>query len=210
MAKGGVTMRTLIFILLGYLSGSVLYANVFSKILGKSGILERSRDQNPGTANAYLYGGFLCGTLTLIFDVGKGVLPVFWYLRMPGSMLSAAGFSLVLAAPVLGHVFPAWRHFRGGKGIAVTFGCLLGLTPYKEPVLWLAFFFVFFSTVLQIKSHFHRTAVTYLCTFAALVLVGQPGVICAGFGVMMCAVLWRLHCSLEERESFKVRVLWRH
>ena len=203
-------MRTLLFISLGYLSGSVLYANVFSRLLGKGSIVEKSRDHNPGTTNAYLYGGFLCGTLTLIFDIAKGILPVYCYFRTPGQMLHAAGLALVLAAPVLGHAFPVWRHFQGGKGIAVSFGCLLGLVPYKEPLLWLAFFFVFVSTVFQIRSHFRRTAATDLCTFAALLLVGEPGVICAGFGVIMCAVLLRLHLSVEERERFEVSILWKH
>lgn len=203
-------MQTLIFVFIGYLSGSILYANVFSRLLRKNGILEKSKDKNPGTANAYMYGGFLCGTLTLIFDIGKGFLPVFCYLHMTERMLHTAGLSLVLAAPVIGHAFPLWNHFHGGKGIAVTFGCLLGLLPCREPLLWLIFFFLFFSIVLQINPHFYRTAVTYICTFVILVLLKMPGALCAGFALIMCVVLLRLHLSLEKREAFEVRVLWKH
>lgn len=55
-----------IYALIGYLSGSVLYAEVFCRIFGRKNAIEQSRDANPGTANAFLYGGFWCGICTLI------------------------------------------------------------------------------------------------------------------------------------------------
>ena len=61
-----------IYALIGYLSGSVLYAEVFCGIFGRKNAIEQSRDANPGTANAFLYGGFWCGICTLIFDMAKG------------------------------------------------------------------------------------------------------------------------------------------
>lgn len=123
-------LGTVMFVILGYLSGSVLYARVFSHVFRKEGMLEQSRDGNPGTANAFLYGGFWCGFLTLLGDLLKGFLPVFlfWHADMPeGPHLFWNG--LVIAAPVIGHAFPLFYGGRGGKGIAVTFGCLLGLLP---------------------------------------------------------------------------------
>ena len=73
-------VRAAMFAVLGYLSGSVLYARVFARLFRKENMLEQSRDQNPGTANAFLYGGFWCGTLTLVFDLLKGFLPVYLFL----------------------------------------------------------------------------------------------------------------------------------
>lgn len=92
-----------------------------------------SCDKNPGTFNAYQYGGFLCGTLTLCGDLLKGFLPVFLY---HGGSVSAAdaGLAFVMAAPVYGHVLPVFHKLQGGKGIAVSFGCLLGLLPEARPV----------------------------------------------------------------------------
>ena len=139
-------LGTVMFVILGYLSGSVLYARVFSHVFRKEGMLEQSRDGNPGTANAFLYGGFWCGFLTLLGDLLKGFLPVFlfWHADMPeGPRLFWNG--LVIAAPVIGHAFPLFYGGRGGKGIAVTFGCLLGLLPLWRPVAALAVFFLFFS-----------------------------------------------------------------
>ena len=111
-------MPTLKFLLLGYLSGSILYARVFSALLGRGDITARSPDRNPGTANAFQYGGFLCGALTLLCDIGKGFLPVH---LLTLSAWQGETFplltALAIAAPVLGHAFPLFYGFRGGKGV---------------------------------------------------------------------------------------------
>ena len=131
-----MTAVTIVFIILGYMSGSVLYADLFGSLFGKKELYQNSADKNPGTANAYIYGGFWCGTLTLIFDLLKGFLPVFLYLQLAPEPESW-GLALVISAPVIGHIFPLFNKFHGGKGIAATFGCLLGLFPYLKPVICL-------------------------------------------------------------------------
>ena len=133
--------RTVVFTVLGYLSGSLLFARYWGKWCRGRNMVEESPDQNPGTFNAFQYGGFVCGTLTLCGDLLKGFLPVFLYCRERPWEL---GLALVLAAPVWGHVLPLYHGFRGGKGVAVTFGCLLGLLPKRRPLLLLAFVFLFF------------------------------------------------------------------
>ena len=72
-------MRTYLYILTGYLLGSILFANIFMDMFHEKGAIEESKDKNPGTANAFLYGGFWCGLLTLLCDMGKGFLPVFFF-----------------------------------------------------------------------------------------------------------------------------------
>ena len=52
--------RTLCYIIIGYLSGSILYARVFEKLFHKENMIEGSKDRNPGTANAFMRGGFWC------------------------------------------------------------------------------------------------------------------------------------------------------
>ena len=109
-------MRTALFSLLGYLSGSVLYARVFARVFRKEEMIEKSKDKNPGTANAFLYGGFWCGCLTLLFDLLKGFVPVYLYLRCVGrTMPDGYGLSLVLAAPVVGHAFPVFYRKSSGR-----------------------------------------------------------------------------------------------
>ncbi len=199
------------FTVAGYLSGSVLFARVFAKLMGKPEIVTGSKDANPGTSNAFQYGGFLCGVLTLLGDLAKGFVPVYCFLRLGGdfgqwSLLSAA----VLIAPVLGHAFPVFFRFQGGKGIAVTFGCLLGLFPDLTPALTLAICFIAFSVVVRVKSHFHRTVVTYIVTLLCLMCFDCAAGILLGFFGMTVIVLTRLHMSKEAREKFEVKLLWTH
>lgn len=148
--------RTLLYTILGYLSGSLLFAKFFNRLLDGEDVTAESPDKNPGVYNAFLYGGKFCGILTLCCDLLKGFFPVYLYSRAPDlplfpagngpaiPVVSGGGLALVLAAPVLGHIFPLWHRFRGGKGITVTFGVLLGLLPQAGPVVILACVFLFF------------------------------------------------------------------
>lgn len=204
-------METAMYVLLGYLSGSVLYAKVFTRIFQKEGAIEQSNDQNPGTANAFLFGGFWCGILTLAGDLLKGFLPVFLFVhgimpRRPDALLSA----LVIAAPVIGHAFPIFYEFKGGKGIAVTFGCLLGLSPFWKPVAVLALFFIFFSVVLRITPHFYRTLAAYVFSLAVILCMVDGKVLKAGFFLITVTVCGRLLLSREEKQDMEVKLLWKH
>lgn len=94
-------VRALLFILLGYLSGSVLYAKIWGKLLCGTDITQGSTDGNPGTANAFIQGGFWCGVLTLLCELLKGILPVYFYMwGMEPQALSDGWMALVIAAPV--------------------------------------------------------------------------------------------------------------
>lgn len=204
-------MRTVTYVLLGYLSGSVLYARIFAGIFGKKDMIENSRDKNPGAANAFMYGGFCCGVMTLIFDILKGFLPVFLFIRyMQGVYPAAIEIALVLAAPVVGHAFPVFYKMKGGKGIAVTFGCLLGLLPAWRPAVTLAAYFIFFSCVLRVTPHFHRTLAAYLCSLCSMAHNIEQSAVCIGFAIITAVVCIRMFASTEEKERMKVGLLWMH
>ena len=203
-------MRTLLFTLFGYFSGSVLYASLFCRLFGKSDALRDSSDGNPGTANAFICGGFSCGTLTLLCELLKAIVPVWLYVGHDMDVLSSPGIVPVLAAPVIGHVFSAFHRLRGGKGIAATFGCLLGLLPYARPLLLFAAMFVFFSVVVVIRPNFARTIVTFLCTAVGMIVVTRMLTLTVGFLLITAAVLYRMHSSDEERERMRVGLLWTH
>ncbi len=200
---------SLCFTAFGYLCGSILFARVYGALFGKD-LISNSTDGNPGTSNAFIYGGMLCGTLTLLGDLIKGFLPVFLYLYMTRSNTDIY-LAPVLAAPVLGHISPCFYRFRGGKGIAVSFGCLLGLLPAALPLLTLAAIYILLSVVVRISPHYYRTIVTY-CLFAA---------ICAQFAVsagvtLGCAlisllIIFRHLKSREEKQKFAVSLpVFRH
>lgn len=77
-------LTTIGFILFGYFTGSLLFARYFSNLFCGKDVTVDTPDSNPGTYNAYTYGGFWCGALTLVCDLLKGFLPVFLYIRVSG------------------------------------------------------------------------------------------------------------------------------
>ncbi len=203
-------VRGSMYAILGYLSGSILFARVFAALLRKGDITLHSADGNPGTANAFLNGGFWCGVLTLCGDMLKGFLPVQMYLRGTELGICKMELILVLAAPVVGHLFPVFFGFHGGKGIAVTFGCLLGLFPELSPVLVLAVMFLFFSLVVRITPHCARTVWAYRCAAAGMLLFVRNLYITAAFLLIALLVNGKLQNSDEQRDKCQVRIRWRH
>ncbi len=204
--------RDILYILCGYLCGSVLFARIVSQLMYNRDVTEEGSDKNPGTSNAFKCGGMLCGILTLLGDLAKGIVPVHMYVRGLDDDFNAAALALVIAAPVIGHVFPIFFKFRGGKGIAVSFGTMLGLIPYYVlPVLILAAAFIFFSVVVKISPHYYRTIAAYgtaviLITF----LSGSPLAVSIGFLVSSVTVVFRLLRSTEQKEELEVKLAWKH
>ena len=170
-------MLMLVFVIAGYLAGSILLSKIFVRAFGHGDVELESADGNPGTANAYMNGGFWCGTLVLLCDLGKGILPVAAFVHLvdePGMMLIP-----VMIAPVIGHAFSVFDHFSGGKCIAVSFGVLLGLLPDLRPALILAFFYILFSA-MRISPHSKRTFVSFMCaSVAAVFLLRNKAVVIA-------------------------------
>lgn len=200
--------RTVLFTALGYLSGSLLFARYFGQLCCKRDITADGSDKNPGTFNAFRYGGFLCGALTLCCDLLKGFLPVFFY-RCANTSAAGIGLAFVLAAPVFGHILPVFHNFRGGKGIAVSFGCLLGLLPEVRPLLILAFAFVFFSLVVRITPNYHRTFFTYSVSVIGMKLLIPDSAIFLGFALISAPVICKFLRSPERKEPCKAGIVWK-
>ena len=198
-------VRALFYLLAGYLSGSVLYARLWGILICGRDIASGTRDENPGAANAFMNGGFLCGFLTLICDLGKGFLPV--WLFSQASDIEDFTIALIMAAPVIGHIYPVFYHFNGGKGIAVSFGCLLGLYPFLTPVLSLAACFILFSTILVISPHYHRTLAAYILAAALAFLTVKAAAVRLGMLLVSGAVCTKLLTCNEKHEPCKVKLL---
>lgn len=189
------------FFAFGYFSGSILFAKVYGSLFNKD-VVSASYDKNPGAANAFINGGITIGTLTLIGDLFKGFLPVFLYLKLAGG--TAPGLALVLPAPVLGHNYSVFYRFTGGKGIAVSFGCLLGLAPDFLPVLILALIYIALSVVVAVSPNFYRSIVTYtLVTVAAFFTVPEFG-IKTGMALISALVIIKHISSREERQKCRI------
>ena len=193
--------------ILGYLSGSVLYAYWLPLWLRKRDVTKLSDDQNPGTANAFKYAGIPTGILVLVCELAKGAVPV----AIVAHILDPADyrFALVLCAPVLGHAFPIPypKKMEGGKAIAVSFGCLIGLLPEWRPLCYLIIFYLLFSLVFRIYPHLYRSIVTFTCFVAAVCLNVQNRAVCMGCAVMGCVVVYK-HIKKYQGERFEMRMRW--
>jgi acyl phosphate:glycerol-3-phosphate acyltransferase len=119
---------SLFWIALAFFCGSL----PFSVWLGKlaTGMdVRQVGDGNPGATNVFRAGSKLVGLLVLILDIAKGAFPVGMAYYMFG--YNGLAMFLIATAPLLGHVFSPFLNFRGGKGIAVSFGVWIGLTVWK-------------------------------------------------------------------------------
>jgi glycerol-3-phosphate acyltransferase PlsY len=114
-----------------YLLGSVSFAVLVSKLMG----LPDPRgygSRNPGATNVLRSGSRVAAALTLVGDTGKGAVAV-----LLASLYTGEPAALGMAAPIagamafLGHVYPVYHGFKGGKGVATAAGVLLALDPLK-------------------------------------------------------------------------------
>lgn len=117
-------MFAVLLIVVAYLFGSVSTAVVVSRLMGLPDPRHEG-SKNPGATNVLRLGGKKAAILTLFGDVIKGVVPVV-LARLLG--LDAAALALVALAAFVGHLFPVFFGFKGGKGVATALGVLLGLT----------------------------------------------------------------------------------
>lgn len=193
----------LLFIFLGYFLGSIMFGYLILKTFKKVDIIKESKDNNPGTANAYLYGGMVCGTSTLILDLLKGFIPV--YVAKFFINIDNYWFILIMIAPVIGHAYPIYQKLRkGGKCIAVSFGVLLGLCPYLRCAIALAFWYIFFSTLIVIKPHALRSVLTYLCFFITIIFIVRIVTILISCLIISLIVILKHIKSLKKMEEPKV------
>ncbi len=114
-----------LFVPLGYLLGSVESAILVGRLLGLGDPRARG-SHNPGATNMLRLGGRKAGALTLLGDMLKGLLAVALARAFDAPPLVQAGTAL---AAFLGHLYPLYFGFKGGKGVATALGCLLGLDP---------------------------------------------------------------------------------
>ena len=111
-------------VLLGYLTGSVPFAYLLAR---RAGIDVRvAGSGNVGAANVLRTTGAWRGVLVMALDVAKGIAAVAIAYRMSGSTVMAA---VTGAAAVVGHIYPVWLKFHGGKGVAVAAGVFTMLSP---------------------------------------------------------------------------------
>jgi len=124
-------MNAVLFAVVAYLIGSISFAVVVSKLFGLSDPRTYG-SKNPGATNVLRSGNKVAAVLTLLGDGAKGWLAVWLALHYAERFgVTDTGIALVALAVFVGHLWPVFFHFVGGKGVATALGVLLGLN------LWL-------------------------------------------------------------------------
>ncbi|HIV01026.1 MAG TPA: glycerol-3-phosphate 1-O-acyltransferase PlsY [Candidatus Caccopulliclostridium gallistercoris] len=163
-----IALKYILLIVCSYLLGSVNFARILSKNV-MHGDITKSGSGNPGTMNMLRTYGFKAGALTLVLDALKGVIPALvGYFLFGGDGSNAAYVGLYVGglSAVVGHCFPVFYKFKGGKGVA----CVLGVFAVARPIAVLIFFVVAFIYLCifdyaSIASFIFITALTIIEAF---------------------------------------------
>lgn len=123
-------MNELLLIILAYLIGSIPTSVWVSKYFFDIDIRDYGSG-NAGATNTYRVLGPRWGTIVMVTDMLKGIVAVKMALLLPEYADSEINLQTGLGlAAVIGHIFPIWADFRGGKGVATLFGLVLGISPW--------------------------------------------------------------------------------
>ena len=140
----------IILVVMSYLLGAVPVGYIIYK-LKNGGDIRNEGSGNVGGTNVARTTGAFAGTLTVVLDAVKGFVPVLaLYYLFPKDLILLV---FVGVAAVIGHDFPVYLKFRGGKGISTSFGVIIGLCsfPFNGTSVWLRIlpiFIIFFTWVI--------------------------------------------------------------
>jgi acyl phosphate:glycerol-3-phosphate acyltransferase len=173
-----------------YLLGSVSSAIVIARLFGLKDPREVGSG-NPGATNILRYGGKKAAILTLLGDVLKGAVPVLIAHALGADSVILA---LTMLAAFLGHVFPVFHGFKGGKGVATAFGALTAMNGWVGLALvgsWLV------MAVTTRYSSLSAITVSVLAPVYVWVFTRSPALILAT-GIMALFLLWRHRSNIQK------------
>lgn len=182
-------MNSLPFALLGYLLGSLPFAVIVSKAFGLEDP-RRHGSGNPGATNVLRTGNKLAAGLTLLGDALKGWLAI-WLAALLGA--DGRGVAVAGVAAFLGHVFPLFLKFRGGKGVATAMGVLAGLSGTLALTATAAWFL---TALLTRYSSLAALVAALVAPFAASVLIGRIETTTA-VTLMSALLIWRHRGNIQ-------------
>jgi glycerol-3-phosphate acyltransferase PlsY len=182
------TLPSVLAVLAAYLIGSLSFAVIISRGMG----LEDPRHYgsgNPGATNVLRSGNRSAAVLTLVFDALKGYVPVMLALVFgPAYGLGEWAVSFVGLAAFVGHLWPVFFGFKGGKGVATAAGVLLALNP------WLGL----------------ATLLTWLIIAAFFRYASLASIVAALFAPFYQLLIWGVSPALLAVCTMSLLLLWRH
>ena len=177
-----------------YLIGSLSFAVIVSRVMGLAD--PRSYGSgNPGATNVLRSGNKAAAILTLLFDALKGFLPVL-LVQLYGARfgLGEGTVALVGLAAFVGHLWPVFFHFKGGKGVATAAGVLLAFNPLLGALTLLTWI------IIAVFFRYSSLAAIVCAAFAPLyqLLIWGPGWIAMAIVVMSLLLVWRHAANIQK------------
>lgn len=137
-----VALKAELVLLAAYLFGSLNFATILVRVF-KGDDIRRMGSGNAGATNVLRTSGKALGAAVLLLDALKGTLAV---LAMRLVTYDPRWVSAAAVLAILGHVFPVWFAFRGGKGVATAVGAFLAIAPISVLALFVVFLGIVFAT----------------------------------------------------------------
>ena len=192
-------MLTLIFVVAAYLLGSVSFAVMTSKAFGMADPRTYGSG-NPGATNVLRSGKKAAAALTLLGDAGKGWLAMFLAIKFaPHDTQGLLMVSLVALAVFLGHLFPVFLKFQGGKGVATALGVLLALNVWMG--LGVLLTWIVMAAVFRYSSLSALVAAVAAPVYAMMVHL-RPELVLAT-AIMSMLLIWRHKSNIQNLMSGK-------
>ena len=180
--------------LAAYLIGSLSFAVIVSRLMGLNDPRTYGSG-NPGATNVLRSGNKAAAILTLLLDALKGFVPVFLVKEFGAPYgLDEGTLALVAVAAFLGHLWPVFFRFKGGKGVATAAGVLLGLNPW----LGLATFATWI--IIAAFTRYSSLAALVAAVFAPFyqVLIWGSGAVAMAVFVMGALLVWRHSGNIQK------------
>ncbi len=204
-------LASLAFIAVAYLTGSVSFAVVVSKVF-RLPDPHTYGSGNPGATNVLRTGNRAAAAITLIGDGAKGWLAV-WLAQKLGPSFAVADWTVaaVMLAVFIGHLFPVYHGFKGGKGVATAAGILLALQDGNASgwplVLMLALVWLVMAYGFKISSLAALTAAA-LAPFGAFYVFGNTAVAWAMVPIALL-LFWRHRANIHKLFAGEERTIGR-
>lgn len=187
-------MMIFLLILTAYLIGAIPTGIILTRLSGGEDI-RQAGSGNIGATNVYRVAGRTLGVLTLIGDCLKGILPVLVAAQV--FALTDGPLALVALAAFLGHCYPVYLGFKGGKGVATALGIFLVLSPLSIP-----FVLILFVLVLWKWRHISLSSISAAAAIPFLVLaIERSWPLFSATLVIAGIVIWRHRSNIERLRS---------
>ena len=187
-------MTLFLLILAAYLIGAIPTGVILTRLAGGEDI-RSAGSGNIGATNVYRVAGRKLGVITLVGDCLKGVIPLL--IAQQGFNLPESGIALVALAAFIGHCYPIYLGFKGGKGVATALGIFLVLSPLSVLCI-----LVVFALILWKWRYISLASISAAATIPLLVLLFESSfALFVATLVIAAIVIWKHRANIERLRS---------